>query len=497
MRACEMGLPDVDIKDGVTYKLPAQPKTRDRCRTYMALPFGRARGWAPLSLDANDVGTQEYGLRKRLLRPVPQISDTIITELTEFVRLWCLKNLVPIKDVPSFEEWIQGTPYSLDRRKQLSDWYYRFVGKCPPRRFRRRIDSFIKREAYLEKKAARWINSRHDAFKAWSGRFFHAIEQSIFALPNFVKHMTMSQRIAAIFALEKAGMFYYENDYKAFECHFVARLMKAIECQVYTYLLANYPEEARQICDTIAGKNSLRTRAGIKAKVEALRMSGDMCTSVGNGLTNLILVQYIVAKKTGTVDNGLGALVEGDDGLFASPVELTAEDFANCGFTVEINRITRPSEGHFCGAVLASDGTLLKDPHKILATFGWTHTMIGCGEATAMELLRAKALSLAHEAPQCPIVGALARAALTRTDGYQPRWVDTWKQKLVEDVPLGTYAPSDIARADFARRMGVSTETQILVEDLISKGDLNSICTLISPPRDVEWYSSVYVEVSG
>lgn len=497
VRVGEMGLPETEVAEGVKIKIPAQPKSRQRCKTYMALPFGKARGWAPLSADANDVPTQEYGLRKRLLRPVPPVAADVLQRLAAFVDDWCERHLTPIQNVPTFEEWIGDTPYSEKRREQLRKWYYKYNGDVPPRWLCRKIDSFIKREAYLERKAARWINSRHDAFKAWSGRFFHAIEEAVFKLPNFVKHMTMAERVAAIMQLDKAGHFFYENDYKAFESHMVPQIMRAVELRVYKFLLRHYPYEYAAIERTLAGENKLRTRAGVKASVRGRRMSGDMCTSVGNGLTNLLVVEFIVAEKVGDVNSGLHALVEGDDGLFASPVELAAEDFEKMGFTAEIHKIDHPWQGHFCGASLAPDGTVLKDPHKVLSTFGWTHSMIGCGEETAMGLLRAKALSLTHEAPQCPIVGKLARAALDFTQGYEPRWTDTWKQKMWEDLPLGVYCPSDAARDEFARKTGISAEVQVLVEDRIQSRDLNSLHTLIRPPRDVEWYSSVYVEVSG
>jgi hypothetical protein len=487
-------LEPAQARAGVQTKVALVPASRKRVRTYQALPFGAARGWAPLSWDANDLETQTQGLAKRLLRELPKACEGFYDDFATFVDSWLDANIKPV-EVPTFDEWLLSTPYAEARRAELTEWYVRFHGRCPPRRYRRRIDSFIKREFYLEWKAPRWINSRHDAFKAWSGRFFSAVEKALFSLPYFAKHMTVEQRIQAIFALECAGMTYYENDFKAFESHFVRLLMLACECRLYKKALAKYPEEARQICQTLTGVNQLRTRAGVKVAVEATRMSGDMCTSLGNGFTNLMLVLYIVSRK-GFDYHGVRALVEGDDGLFAVPCSLTQEDYASCGFTVEINQISRPHLGHFCGATLSDDGCLLKDPHKVLCGFGWTD-LVGCGAEVAMELLRAKAMSLAHEAPQCPIVGALARKALNLTDGYEPRWTDKWKQKEVAGAALCEFAPTAVTRASFAERTGIPVTTQLEVENLIERGLMNDIHLLLSPPRAVEQFASRYVEVAG
>lgn len=475
---------------------PLTPPTRQRGKTYQRLPFGAIDGWAPLSADYADLVTQVQGLNKRVARELPTAEPGFHADFATFVGKWCEDNLRPLESVPDFEEWLQGTDYAETRKQELREWHERCKGRLPSRRYSSRINSFIKREVYGEVKAARWIMSRHDAFKAYSGRFFHAIEEAVFKLPQFVKHMTPSERVQAIMGLEHSGSFYYENDYKAFESHLIPALMSVCECQVYKYLLAKYPDHADNLCKTLCGRNNLRTRAKVKAAVEGRRMSGDMCTSVGNGLTNLLVVSYIVQHKCGDY-RGLRALVEGDDGLFASPVELSAADFEKCGMTVEIASIDRPYQGHFCGCRLAIDGTVLRDPNKVFSAFGWSHSCIGHGEAVGMELLRAKALSLAYESPQCPIIGALARAGLAATEGYRPRWDDRWKTKVLGEMPLGVFKPSDAAREEFERRYGVSPGAQIAVERLIAVGRLGDVRHVMAPPCDLEWYSSRYVEVAG
>jgi len=211
--------------------------------------------------------------------------------------------------------------------------------------------------------------------------------------------------------MKKAGLFYYENDYKSFEASFVRDLMIAGECQVYSYLLSKYPSDARYINSVLTGVNRLHTRVGVRINLEARRMSGDMCTSVGNGLTNLLIVSYLCQKKKCSLD----AVVEGDDGIFAVSKQLTEHDFRELGFWVEIHEVSDPCKAHFCGMTFAESGEIIKNPRRVLQTFGWTHSYLNAGPKIMDSLLRSKALSLAYELPQCPIVGVLSRVTLELT----------------------------------------------------------------------------------
>lgn len=489
------------VKPGPTrehkLKEPANSRTRQRTKTFQALPFGRARGWAPLSLDANDLETQKLGLNRRLCRQCEQPRPGFYHRFQEFVQKWCERHLTPLSGVPEFEAWISASPYPESRRAELRLEWERLKGAPPTLRQSSKIASFIKRESYQEQKAPRWINSRVDAFKAWSGRYFSAIEKVVFDLPYFIKHVPVPDRAARIESLRKVGLYYYENDYKAFEASLLSPLMRACECVLYRHMLKRVdPAAGKYIQRVLTGKNRLHTRAGLRCVIEGGRMSGDMCTSLGNGFTNLMLVMFIVHEKMGTYE-GLGALVEGDDGLFASPCRLSAADFAGCGFTAEIKELDDPMDGHFVGMVMSRDGTILKDPHKVLSNFGWTASYIGHGEATGMELLRAKALSLAYELPQCPIAGALARAAMRFTEGYQPRWTDTWRVQLDNDIRVGEFTPTEQARVRFAELFGISPASQREMEAMIEQGRLNDLILVTSPPRDVEAYSARYLEVAG
>lgn len=458
---------------------------------YRRLPFGYIPGYAPWSVDRHDSDTVIRGLTKRLGRDLPPTNAKTLNDLSAFVAEFCKTNFRPVQ-VLSFEEWLETTNYSEGRKGELRREYERYFGSQPPRRSCQHVDSFIKLESYEEPKEARWINSRSDAFKAFAGGFFKAMEQEVYKNPWFVKHIPVPDRPGVIRALHKAGYHVYENDYKAFESHMTVEIMEACELQLYRYLLSACPKDAEFICSVISGTNKLHTKLGIRFDVEARRMSGDLCTSLGNGFTNLMVVLFIASRKNADISG----LVEGDDGLFVIDKELTKEDFAEVGFTVEIHEVRYPWEAHFCGMTCSEDGTLLKDPRRVFRTFGWTNSFIHAGNGIMCSLLRSKALSLCYELPQCPIVGQLARTALVLTEGVVATADTEWNARPVDYIgPTGPFQPTPEARVQMERAFGVSVDVQVKAEELIREHRLDLLAELIPAPADIAFYDAAYVEV--
>lgn len=333
-----------------------------------------------------------------------------------------------------------------------------------------------------------------------SGPFFKALEEQIYQNPWFIKHVPVPERPSLIKNLYQAGLRFYENDFKSFESHFRAELMGACECLLYRHAFQRHPKVADMICKTISGVNRIKTRCGLRCAVNARRMSGDMCTSLGNGFTNLMVVLYIVHKKGGQVRG----FVEGDDGLFASTVPITKTDYANVGFEVEIHELDHPCHGHFCGMLCTLQGEVIKDPRRVFRGFFFTHSCIHAGWRVTDQLLRARALSLAYELPQCPILGVLARKVLHLTEGIEAR-VDQKEWKKIPasfSGPTGPFAPSDEARLLFEQKFGIPIAAQLRAERAILQWDLGTVAECVPPLRDNTgfsadlWYETRYLEVT-
>lgn len=446
--------------------------------------------YAPLSMDSNDPDTVQCSFLKRLLRDVPVAKPGILREFKEFVRRYLVANVRKSEPL-DFEEWLEGTSYNTTRKEELRAVYDLERGAPPGRRARQKVDAFVKTEFYCEWKNARMINSRCDKFKVWSGPRFKAIENVVYEIPEFVKHVPCDERPSRVAGFKKAGRRYYATDFTAYESHFSPAFIRACEGQLYEHVLSN-DVDARILTNTIAGVNRMKTRTGISAKCKGRRMSGDMCTSLGNGFANLMLAKFIAHKKGGEITG----FVEGDDGLFATDVELCAQDWEDLGFTIKIDEISDPCTASFCGMIFADSGEVIRSPIKFLMGFGWTKSFINAGERIMDELLRAKALSTVYETPQCPIVSPMARYALQKTRHVTPRFIDDGYHQIIKDeFILPDFNPADDTRDLFARLFGVSVDTQLEIERLIGVGDMAGVARLLPAPVDSEEYASKYVVI--
>jgi len=448
-------------------------------------------GYAPLHMDTNDPFTIECAFKKRLLRDIPKADRAVLARFKSFVRDY-VKTHIPRVEPLAFEEWLSSTTYNEERKSQLRHAYDELRGGLPSRKQASHIDTFVKSEFYTTWKHARMINSRSDAFKVWSGPRFKAIENAVYhTVPEFIKHVPVPERPALIAAMRKTGLRYFATDFTAFESHFTSEFLNICENALYRYCLQS-DVDAEFLCQAIAGKNRMSTRTGVTAEVTGRRMSGDMCTSLGNGFTNLMLAKFIASEKGGSISG----FVEGDDGLFATDVNLTAEDYAALGFTIKIEEIQDPCTALFCGMVFADSGEIVKDPRKFVMGFGWTQSFTSAGPRIMDELLRAKALSSVYETPQCPVIGAFARHALNVTKHVSPRFVDDGYHVPHDVKSIPAFKPSPDTRLLFESLYGISVPTQLLIEAAVSAGDFVRVSSLMPPTVEQLTFTEDYVVVT-
>jgi len=481
--------PTDHVVDGVVSTIVQPISRKPRSIAAAALPMGRVEGVAPLSMDVNDHYTMMCGAKQRLLRRVPKPEPDALLGLKEFVASWLLENVRPVEPM-EFEDWLESTGYNEHRKEQIIEARSLLPGGRPTRKQCRTVDMHGKRESYPEYKHARAINSRSDAFKAYSGPFFKAIETELYHHPYFVKHMTPLERMARVLEMRTVGNYCYATDFTAFESHFTPEVMDAVENMLYRHCLRAYPVDAEIICKTLAGTNSMKTRFGLKLQCKGRRMSGDMCTSLGNGFSNVMLALYI-AKCKGTVLDGI---VEGDDGLFVVGKRLCDDDWKRLGFTIKITEVPNPCLASFCGLIFGASRQIIRDPTRFFQNFGWTENYITGSTRVHMELLRAKSLSALHETPDCPIVGVAARKAFWFTQGYKPRFTDRWREMHTPEWAETPFSPTPETRLLFQAMYGISPEQQLAAESMILAGDFRIRCFLNPHPHLAD-YESRFIEV--
>lgn len=447
-----------------------------RSKNFQALPFA-SPFVAPLSVDRNDQATLVAGLTKRMGRVLPDPDADFFSDFKAFTLRWCQDHLVPLQSVLSFEEWLDSTSYNMSRKDELRHVHELMSGALPTKKQMEKIKSFVKLESYPEFKHARWINSRSDAFKVFSGPFFKSIEKSVYTDPHFIKNVPVTDRSEFINRLRFTNAQYLSTDFTAFESHFRPALLDACECCLYKHMLKNFPEAFGCIRDALVGNNRGSTRRGVSFVIKGRRMSGDMCTSLGNGFTNLMVFSFLMHKfRPGQPWDGV---VEGDDGLFSHGGErLTTDLYARCGWTMKnMEYVDDIGAASFCGMIFGRDGQMLRDPFKFMQNFAWTDR-VGVSDKTALELLLAKSLSSIYETPQCPVIRAYAEMSMcyAAARGAHPRFIlDGYHSVPPDDWEMPLYNPTDATRDLFAHKFGICPEEQQVLESKIRSMNLTDV----------------------
>jgi hypothetical protein len=422
------------------------------------------------------------------MRKLPAADPAVFALLKKTVAKFCAEKLTPLDHVPTCEEWLAGSPYPQHRRDELARADAMLCGAAPNRKQRMRVTSFVKAESYATVKHARMINSRSDACKVYMGPAVHAMEEQVFALPYFAKSFKKPGELVAHLQSAPKKAHWYASDYTAFESHMTPAVLEAVECAVYKYLLSETrPDLAEFMKRTLAGTNRCSTRSGVRYTVKGRRMSGDMQTSLGNSITNLCLA-LMVCHEAGDDDPFI--IVEGDDALVGTNFPLDSQLWEKAGFTIKVEEVESATTAGFCGKIFGEAGQVIRDPIRFLQTFGWSEAAVGAGRKVSAQLLLAKALSAAFETPHCPIVRAVADAAIQACPGIRPRWIYDGYHSKPGHVP--EFDPSPSTRVLFERKFGISPEAQILLEARIRSGEMTAMCDF-TPITDAEIFYGAFV----
>lgn len=518
-RSSEVSLPDVpEIKDGTVLKLFSGKSTKSRPVERSSLGC-HVLGASRPHPDHSDVETTLDGACRRFCRKPPSPDPKKMIRFNEFVMKWLHKYMVPLSfDVDvSFETYILGVKCPKWRKEVLRKIWVESENYITPLNIYNkdgvinrycRVNSFQKDEVYPVYKAARGINSRTDEFKVRVGPIFKLIEKSLFDMPFFIKHTPVDERAEQI----KRELYQHASniigtDYTSFESLFTAELMNICEFQLYRYMSQNLEdtEWINIVTKVLSGMNFCDFRDKFTIGVPATRMSGEMCTSLGNSFTNLMAMEFI-ASEIGM--SSLRSRIEGDDGIFTfyGPIP-SAKDFADLGLIIKIEEYDELTEGSFCGIIADKDDMInVTNPINVILDFGWTSKdYFRSKNKKKLELLKAKSLSYAYQYPGCPIISSLAKYGLrvsadahfnlNAMNNYQQEVFHAMHSKFSNKVPSKDVGFN--TRLLVERRFGVSVEDQIFIEQYLdNKIDLSPLecqAILSNCPWEAFDYNDKYV----
>lgn len=472
--------------------------------------FPHIKGATPWTPNLRNVPGSMLGFGKRVARAIPIPDQDLQNEFFEYVKtvLIPMFPILPEDTDISPETWLtpENTPtYTETRRQEFRDIYEQ-QGLRRLTKKDIKCKSFIKEETYPEPKHFRTINSRSDQAKLTFGPLLKPVEKEVFKMPQFIKYIPVPLRPDYITSLlYRPGAKYLVSDYTAYESHFTARVIENVEFALYEYMLQKVTGAKPLLAElrkALCGTNYCQFKH-FTGVVSATRMSGEMCTSLGNGFTNWALMSF-AAEYHHTKVSGV---VEGDDGLFTFENNVIPEEsfFAKLGFTVKLETVPSLAEAGFCGMYFdPNDKIVVADPVDPLANFGWFPTKyIKAKHTRYLELLRAKSYSLAYQYAGCPILQSLGQYGLRMTRHIdlrrylnRDRNISGWeKEQLLEalsakivarEVPINT-------RLLVQQQFGITVHQQLEIEEYLDRLtklqplDLPQLYTIMPDTYKVCW----------
>lgn len=196
------------------------------------------------------------------------------------------------------------------------------------------INMFQKCENYESIKEPRAISACSESLKAYIGGFIHLVDKhAINTTPFFVKGMNPQQVDRRRRLMSQKWSLFMGSDYSSYEGSQDYQWINMIEKEIYKVWLANYPEVYKILADLYENGHDIYWKKRYFGHLMGKRMSGDVQTSIGNGICNAVIWKYVSYITNTPIE----LLVEGDDAFICSDAELDVRIVNDLGFDCKID----------------------------------------------------------------------------------------------------------------------------------------------------------------
>lgn len=401
----------------------------------------------------------------RMGRQVPRPDLAALDNFVRFVRH--VAPVAPICVDLSGRGWIEENPSYSARRKRELLWELETGQSASWARSEvQRVQAFGKNEPQASlSKAMRFIYAREDRFKVAFAPWIRPIERLVYSGKHFVKGWTKLEIQDQMLTRIEPFEYKWVGDHHTFEATVGPAIMERVIAPFYAKF--GIPEGMLAV---ITGVNHIHSRQG-RMRVRACTMSGEVDTSLRNGLINHFLMAFTVAlaRRSGKVKADW--LVEGDDVIIGADRPLPLEEAVRAlGFDFTCDRIATCGDSGFCGWYFGPSGKALKPPAKVLK-LGWT---FGCerSKRRRQALFAGKLMSASMEYASSPLVWSMLRdfefagkAVMGRTwkelPGFRLTKSGWWEAAY---APIRAAEPTMEDRECYARLFDMSVAEQMLIE---------------------------------
>jgi len=449
--------------------------------------------FAPALYDTN---MRVAGMVKRIGGALPYVQNSKFADLNRFVIDVAIPFLFPDPQfrLKSIGEYLEGRPFTLNKTenwKRFHDDHMGKLGRCEKRE--QYVATHTKLEFYSEPKLYRGIYARSDRFKASYGPLISSIEDVVYKLKYFIKSIPVINRPKFIYEMFGEDLV-YTNDHSAFESSNNPELMNAILRPIYLHIASEYGDLVDDYMDALTARQIIKARDYV-ANTRGRRMSGEMDTSLGNGLVNLLTIMYVMHLHGLTLEEMI-IIIEGDDSLFKKlGKNITADDFKSLGFNAKLECVGACYESSFCGMVFSPDDFVcIADPIKVLLKLGWSDAKyIDASQRVKDELYRSKLMCAMVQYYNCPVIYPYVWSEFQRIGPGKTRSIGYWYDDVVSQFTMieVNVKPKirSSTRAHMERVFGHTTSQQLNFENDL-KLDLSSYFNV---PHNFVEYASLHL----
>lgn len=456
----------------------------------VACAIGPVLDYTPHIVDQS-IGNWVRGMRKRCVHE-QHIEHGTMSRFADFVDAY-VQRFVPLPYIePSHEfldTWLENSKYTTKQKKMFHKKLDEFMDPRVSKHKLFEIKSFIKREFYGETKEPRIINGPSEMLKAVVAPYVKAMEEQVYD-EHYIKHTSRMGVAAKMQRIKDKFSLLYETDYTSFEGTFTCELMQACELKLFKRLLLNNPKIYNIIKETDIGKHIARARFNPdygKCEFYGSRLSGCLWTSLGNGFTNQMVIEFIrkcTSKHTKTPPI-IDYLVEGDDGLIGSSTKLDWDIANMLGLKLKVKESHDFNELSFCGLCLGPQGLMPGSFTRVIEKFGFTTDAEMLRpenhhrpyiQKLGRELIKAKAMSLLASNKAVPILQTLACKVMELTSGEKVsfRHFNYYWEIEMQNVLRESLLPIEVSmesRRFFEARFNISVAEQLEIENRIMHMD--------------------------
>jgi len=450
------------------------------------------------------------GLRKRLIHERPPIDGALFKHYKKFFKRRLQESYRPLRpeEIPTYAEWREGVNHPEWRKKEYDAAYEDIVEGRVELGVLKKKKCFVKREFYPEPKFHRAIHSPTDHEKVLEGPFAKAIENQVFARPEYIKKIPRADWPAYIRDRVAFSNFrWFTSDYSSFEASFVPLIQLSTELKLVKFMLMLMLHQRGVKQMNADYKTKLLVSKLYYAFIQGGRSSGKMTTSVFNGVSNPAFVEFVLRFLCGATE--VYYVVEGDDGLYAHNGlrDPTPADFLRLGLQIKLIPVANWYEASFCGVVTHPDVLdTLCDPWKVVLTCSWAgHNYIRAKDHVLMNLAQIKGLSYLAQYPGCPVVQSVALWILRVTkfdfsridqllewfeSEHATTWWDSTKVRDIRSSDLSPHPVADGSRFIVASVFGVSIDIQLELESLFDHSTTTEVYldpTWVDPRYSKHW----------